>query len=67
MTINEEGTFRRTGTEEKQDTAQAIENLKAELWTSWPNEAGVSSPLPYDFIQYLTLPVRPPRRTSRPH
>jgi hypothetical protein len=41
MSINDAGTFLRTSQQEKADVDLAIENIRAELWKEWPNEAGV--------------------------
>ena len=41
MTVNTSGTFRRAEETEREDTEQLMDNVKAESWKSWPNEAGV--------------------------
>ena len=51
ITLNDVGTFLRTGLQEKDDVAMAISNIQAESWKNWPNEAGVRrGPIP----RYLT-------------
>lgn len=41
MSFNDVGTFLRTSQQEKVDVDLAIENIRAESWKEWPNEAGV--------------------------
>lgn len=50
FSLNDAGTFLRTGLQEKEDVALAISNIQAESWKNWPNEAGVrQGPIPRYF------------------
>lgn len=44
MSINSpSATLRRTVAHEAEDTKQLLDNIQAESWKAWPNEAGVST------------------------
>lgn len=55
MAINASGRFRRAEDAEKEDTEKLIDNIKAESWKSWPNEAGVRHPPPFALNKINTL------------